>query len=432
MGPAERPGLLWTDRGFNTTPIWATEPSVAAIQQVCCRVLGTSSCNVEFLASGAYNKVYAVTQPGKEQLIMRVTLPVDPGKKTRGEVATLRLLKEKTEIPVPQVVAYNDSSTDEIGFEWILMSCMAGQPLRRHWRKMSMEQKVALVAQVVEYQAQLFRCKVSAEPFFRGIGTLGTNETAGDELGPLVSQLFVTGNYFDHDVFHGPFSCGHDWLRAYLDVIIRTQEDDVANARNEDDRDDANNDLQVTKQLEELLPILFSGPDGSSQHHPWEQTVIWHDDLGLRNILVDGGKITAIIDWEFVSAMPLWVAGQFPYFLTGADREEEPDRATYSAENQYDRCDGLEALDNEGKTVLYWEHRMEYEQTQLRRVYSEKMQRLWPEWTKQQEEYTKADLLTAVSLIASGWIFKGIVKWADAIKRGEKVLLTDILRPKIS
>lgn len=431
MGQTERPGLQWTVDTLYTTPIWAKEPSVAAIQRVCCRVLGASSCGVEFLASGTYNKTYTVTRPGEEQLIMRVMLPVDPGKKTRGEVTTLRLLGEKTEIPVARVVAYNDSSTDEIGYEWILMNRMPGQPLYRHWRKMSMEEKAALVEQVAKYQAQLFRCNMSTEPCLRGIGTLGANETPGDEVGPLVSHLFVTGDHFNYDVSHGPFSCSHDWLRACMDVVIREQEDIIANAEDESERDDANEDLLVTRQIEELLPILFPEPDRSRQRHLWEQTVIWHD-IDLSDILVDGGKITAIIGWELVSAMPLWVAGQFPDFLTGADREEEPDRAGYLDENPDDKFPNPKGLDNEGKNILYWDHLMEFEQTQLRRVYAAKIQSLWPEWTEQQEERAKADLLNAVSTISIGWVFEGMVRWSNAIKRGEKVPLRDILTPKIS
>lgn len=35
-------------------------------------------------------------------------------------------------------------------------------------------------------------------------------------------------------------------------------------------------------------------------------------------------------------------------------------------------------LDNEGKAGIYWEHLMEYEQTQLRKVYVETMSRQSP------------------------------------------------------
>jgi hypothetical protein len=55
---------------------------------------------------------------------MRVTLPVSPHHKTRGEVATLRWVREHTNIPVPKVIAFDDNSDDSIGFEWILVELM--------------------------------------------------------------------------------------------------------------------------------------------------------------------------------------------------------------------------------------------------------------------------------------------------------------------
>lgn len=57
---------------------------------------------------------------------MRVSLPVDPRHKTAGEVATLRWIRKRSEMPVPKVVAFDDSNANEIGFEWILMQRMPG------------------------------------------------------------------------------------------------------------------------------------------------------------------------------------------------------------------------------------------------------------------------------------------------------------------
>ncbi|KAH8671475.1 phosphotransferase enzyme family-domain-containing protein [Xylariales sp. PMI_506] len=331
---------------------------------------------------------------------MRVTLPVDPGRKTRGEVATLQLVTDKTTLPVPEVIAYDDSSTNEIEYEWILMELMLGRPVHEHWRQMSMEQKETLVKEVAGFQAQLLGCTPSIpEESFRGIGTLGAACDKGTAvIGPLVSQLFCTGDNYNYPVPRGPFSCTYNWLRAYLDVIIRSQQDAMANAEDDEDREDAENDLKMTKRLEDLLPILFT------QETESERTVLWHDDLNLHNILVDAnGRITAVIDWEFVSTMLLWVAGQFPNFLSGTTREEEPYRNQYSDASP--GC-GQDDLDNEGKNELYWIHRMEFEQTQLRKVYAESMRSLWPEWTEQQAEYLKIDFLDAESTIASGWVFK--------------------------
>lgn len=94
------------------------------------------------------------------------------------------------------------------------------------------------------------------------------------------------------------------------------------------------------------------------------------------------GVITAVIDWECVSTMPLWAATQMPEFLRGVDREQKPCREEYGDEHAEKEVssEDFEDLDNEGKCDLYWIHLMEYEQTQLRKVYSEHMSRLWAGW----------------------------------------------------
>ncbi|KAH7259208.1 uncharacterized protein BKA55DRAFT_562211 [Fusarium redolens] len=52
---------------------------------------------------------------------MRVSLPVDPKHKTAGEVATLKWLSQHSTMPVPRVIAFDDTRDNQIGFEWILM-----------------------------------------------------------------------------------------------------------------------------------------------------------------------------------------------------------------------------------------------------------------------------------------------------------------------
>lgn len=100
-------------------------------------------------------------------------------------------------------------------------------------------------------------------------------------------------------------------------------------------------------------------------------TAVYHDDLNLTNILVDDqGNITAVVDWECVSALPIWMAARFPEFLSVGGRDERPDRDRYSNEQAVSivkagSADDDDDLDNEGKNSLYWIHLMEWEVTQL-------------------------------------------------------------------
>ncbi|KAM5350800.1 hypothetical protein ACJ41O_007305 [Fusarium nematophilum] len=421
-----RDGLIWDDRGLELEPRWKSEPSLEAIKKVCQRALELHSpddCAVSLLGEGAFNRVYVIEKNHQERFTMRVSLPVDPYDKTAGEVATLRWLERHSDIPAPRVVAFEDSASNEIGFEWILMRHMSGITAYRRWRKLSMEVKEALVEKIAEYQAQLF----STSPF-RTIGTLKDDGLAVP--GRLVYRMLFWGQHFDYDIPRGPFLSSHDWLRSLIDIIVQDQAKEVEEAEDGDDKEGAEHNLKVAHRLADLLPKIFP-----SIQNPPERTFLWHDDLYLQNIMVDdSGVVTAIIDWECVSAMPLWVATQMPKFLRGATREKEPRREGYADEVEDEAAarrdvDPEDDLDNQGKDGLYWIHRMEYEQTQLRKVYSGCMSRLWAGWDEAVADGAlKADFLGAVVRCADGVNLKRIEVWVDAIERGEFPSLADTLR----
>ena len=137
-----------------------------------------------------------------------------------------------------------------------------------------------------------------------------------------------------------------------------------------------------------------------------------HDDLSQQNILVDkdNGKLTAVVDWECVSALPLWKACQLPEFLESRNCQEKPVKENYSK-------------DEDGETnELYWEVLMEYEQTQLRSVFLEGMKRIEPGWVDVFENARqKADFELAVQNCDSTTCLKIITKRLDEVDRGDQV-----------
>ncbi|KAK4096046.1 kinase-like protein [Parathielavia hyrcaniae] len=435
MRDSAREGLAWDDNGLGPEPRWTRDPDVRAVRRVCQRHLGIAEdasddrLDVLLHADGAFNKLYRARSP-QGHFMMRVSLPVDPRHKTLGEAATLELVRRTTDIPVPDVVAFDASRANEIGYEWLLMSTVPGTPVYYRWRKMSMAQKETLTARVADFHAQLLRCGRSGEGF-RGIGTLGTGlgaENAAPEPGPIVSSFLFTGQRYHFPIPRGPFSSSHDWLRAQLNVILREHTTALAEAKNDDDREYAETALRVARKLLRILHKVFP-----AIVHPPERTVVWHDDLSLRHIMVDSnGTVTGVIGWECASALPRWVASQVPEFLRGAVREAKPDRDRYTDVDKGDASgsDDLDdSLDNEGKTELYWIHLMEYEQTQLRKLYAARMWQLRPEWDVEVDEGAlKVDFLGAVSRCGSGFYLRRIEQWVDAVERKEYLPLMEVLR----
>ncbi|KAL2196687.1 phosphotransferase enzyme family-domain-containing protein [Corynascus similis CBS 632.67] len=434
MRETNREGLVWKDHGLGPEPHWIRDPDIGAVERVCRRHLGISDDEpedvlaVSFHGDGAFNKLYRVDSRHHCSML-RVSLPVDPGNKTRGEAATLQLVRRKTDIPVPDVVAFDASRSNEIGYEWLLMERIPGIPSHYRWRKMSMAQKERLTVRIADFQAQLFRCGNLGEGF-RGIGTVGTClqlDHGVPEPGPIVSNFFFSGQRYHYPIPRGPFSSSHDWLRAQLNIIIREHTAALAVAKSDLDRDHAESALRAARKLLRMLHKVFP-----AIVHPPERTVIWHDDLSLRNILVDhSGNISGVIGWECASALPRWVASQVPEFLRGTARETKPERNCYTdvdkGAGNFDSDD--DSLDNEGKTELYWIHLMEYEQTQLRKVYAARMRQLRPEWDLEVEESAlKVDFLGAVTRCGSGFYLRRIEQWVDAIERKEYLPLMEVLR----
>ncbi|KAH0522345.1 hypothetical protein TsFJ059_006206 [Trichoderma semiorbis] len=429
-------GLGWQQTTFYLMPVWTWEPSIGAIESVCRQQLKTpseDSFTVTFHAAGLFNKVYLIHTAGRS-FIMRVTLPVYPRHKTRTEVVTLRWVRENTSIPVPEVFGFDDSNDNEIGFEWILMEYMQGTSARKRWRSMSMEQKTALTERFAVFQFELSGLE-KPESTFKGIGTLDSpeldlqvNSRASQSTaapGRLVSTEFFMGDHLAYDIPRGPFRSSYDWLNTILTIIIRHQTLVLEKSEDEDDIEDAEDILPVAQTLLTLLPKVFP-PELTTS----ESSALQHHDLNLNNILVnEQGEVTAVLDWECVSALPLWMLTQMPKFLDGEPREDEPQRDIYADETpegaaaEADKRNDPDYLDNEGKNELYWIHKMEYDQTQLREVYKTRLKELCPEWVE--ESPFENDFYEAVSQCDGIWKKKAR-KWAGRVEKGEAVRFKDV------
>jgi len=413
----ERPGLLWDDSGICIKPLWEHEPKIEDIIKVFLRLgfaHNRDQLHVSVLGQGAINKAYLVKiQLGKNEdervCVMRISLPIDPSNKICGEVATLQWLRRYTTLPVPEVIDYMASPDDDIGYEWIIMSHIPGQPAFMKWRTMSMDQKKRLVEQIASYQHEL-----TARPF-DAIGTLRKED--GYAPGQIVDMEFCFGDHFSYNINRGPFHCVRDWFKALADIIVMDYERELV----EEDLDKVERILVkgylgITKRLRELIPTLFSDTTP-------ERTVLWHHDLSLTNIMITRRyDLDAIIDWECISTIPIWATTTPPSFIRGRDRHDEPDPDNYhQAKAPVDRW----GRDNEGMSEKYWDDLMDYENTVLRDHYDSYMRRHNRGWKKplKQKERLKSDFLNAINLCRCQ-DYGGILKeWIDELEAGKIIEL---------
>ncbi|KAK4142489.1 phosphotransferase enzyme family-domain-containing protein [Dichotomopilus funicola] len=476
-------GLKWVQNGiWGLEPRWAVEPDAEAVRQTTASSLdlGAVGSTIEFLAQGGFNKVYVVSFPETQQeVIARVALPVHPRWKTLSEVATLRWARDNTSLPVPEVLSYQADRASAVGFEWIVMSQMAGNSLRDRWRDVSFPAKEAIVRQLAAFCAETFNHQ------FRGIGNLYSEDIGPvpasstsmssisvKDQGPFCVRRIVSGEFMYSTRIHaqvprGPFRSSREWLLARLSMaelscreqlsrITKTtpetkgpgndgddnndgqpgerkgvsnptegdgsnkedenenenEDDDGKEDENEsvdeDDLEDLQNTLDIITRLRLQLDNFFPPPDLSAETE-LERTMIHHDDLTGGNILVDDvGNLTAVLDWEGISVVPLWSACDFPPLLEGKHRDIEPVMAKYQH-------------DEEGKAnELFWEHLQDYELTQLRRAFLAEMKTLQPEWVAIFESSKRQmDFSFALACSDDGFTTGRIQEWLDDLEKGE-------------
>ena len=69
---------------------------------------------------------YLIILVDGSELVARVARRFMPRYKTESEVATMRYLRERTNIPVPDVYHYDSNPFNRLGGEYILMSKVRG------------------------------------------------------------------------------------------------------------------------------------------------------------------------------------------------------------------------------------------------------------------------------------------------------------------
>ncbi|CAG8403036.1 unnamed protein product [Penicillium salamii] len=418
-----RDGLEWAQTVVIESPRWTKEPALEAVQALAqSNLTKERDVKVTFHSEGAFNKLYIVESDYGPNLIVRVSSPVDPQYKTLSEVATLEFVHLETSIPVPRVIAFDARPRDGFQSEWILMERMPGQALQEAWRTLSWDAKITSVKTVAEYLVDLNKTRFSA------IGNLyqpcqlpassedarsePSSNPSGDKpcvVDRISSFPFFWSYHFEMEVPRGPFTCSRDWLASQLLLHANDAERMLAAAEDEEQVEEAKTLQVIVQRLQQHLDPFFPPQEDSL-----EEYTLHHDDISSQNLLVNQeGHLTALVDWECVSVVPVYKTAEWLIFLAGPDSEFED----YPDPNNYAKVDG--SLD---ENDIYQEHVLEYELTKLRPIFLEHMSKLSPNWVKINEDERlrrKADFEYAVQGCASYMMWPDIQEWLDSMENGD-------------
>lgn len=139
--------------------------------------------------------------------------------------------------------------------------------------------------------------------------------------------------------------------------------------------------------------------------------MIYHEYMDANSVIVDDdGNLTGIVDWEYVSTMPLWKACDVPEFLTrGQPRHSRPNPKTYTGE-----------IDTKPSSV-YEEYISDCERTQLLLVFLGEMRRIQPGWMEVYEtSQLQRDLCYAICNCDNELIVRHIKGWIEDMASGRQ------------
>ncbi|KAI9716344.1 MAG: hypothetical protein M1812_005409 [Candelaria pacifica] len=382
----------WADED----PDWISEPDITIIGRIARKYLRASGfayddLSVQFLAEGRYSKVFVVTlldstASPRNDLIFRIPLVIDPYYKIESDVATTEYVRRFTSIPAPRIFAFDSSTNNELGMEWMLMERIHGTTVydlwgeewdcTKFWDDVDWEAKTAMSKQVAYWTHELSCLR------FDQIGSLyidwarSTFNHPEFFIGRCVEIEFVRGQRLRYKIERGPFNSVQSYLQSLIDfALCDVQESRQWKRLQQADKPNPNDGLgykahhlekipPVCKALTRVLPKMF--PPGPLAP---KTTMLHHFDMSDLNVMVDKqGAVTGVLDWELTVTRPanLLFYGVPKIILSNGDADEP-----YSPET--DKPDSehiiLRATDDYYKTIL-------------RRMFREHLEELQSPWLR--------------------------------------------------
>ncbi|KAL7804899.1 kinase-like domain-containing protein [Trichoderma aethiopicum] len=281
---------------------------------------------------GSYNIVHIV-EVESTKLVIRVPCtgwgsgmtPI-AAQAMESQVATMRLIRNKTNIPVPEIYAFDTTADNEIGAPFLCMSFLPGRTVSQLWFDDSgalplEELRLRILTSVSQAMTQLSCLE------FDTMGAIMEDESGAVVVGPL----YDCDEQEDGSIKYtssGPFRSTSAFLK---DKYVTLKQDNVWGKAK-------------AKVMEAIIGCrpTFDSPPGF---------VLCPPDFDSQNVLADDqGTVTGFIDWDFVHTMP-WSMGfaRYPGWITRdwdplmygwphmADSEDSPEtlqryRAHYNAE----------------------------------------------------------------------------------------------------
>ena len=215
---------------------------------------------------GLVNTIYFITTTNNNKLILKIINPskMFKEKKTVNEVEIINFLTKNTTVPVPKIIDYS-INTNLIGYEYILMTQIKGEPLSRTYDHISSTQRISYIKTIANYVVQM-------------------NQFKFDKIGNFNKNMEVVKRV---DANKGPFNDFSKYI--YYGTKFYLKNVDSSKFKKQIELLSKFNEQKI-KSTQIILPYTLC-----------------HFDLAPHNILTHNNKITGIIDFEWSGSGSFYV-----------------------------------------------------------------------------------------------------------------------------
>ncbi|KAL3417373.1 hypothetical protein PVAG01_11373 [Phlyctema vagabunda] len=251
---------------------------------------------------------------------------------THSEVATMAYIRKHTDIPVPEVLEWNDCKTNAIGTEYIIMEHVPGIQLHKKWAEMNAVQHMRCVRALAKTIKSMAALNFSAygSIYFADIQIDPELKISLGEfcLGPSCAKEYwdcMPGEsryYEQKKPNRGPWNDLSQYCTGLLDQgFSRIPSEDAAPKDEPIYRGSISEHNKLLQSSREVIEALQK----STLLQNIAQPTLLHADLHKRNIFAsedDPTVITSIIDWQSTSVEPAFAyASETPDLV---DRDSVP------------------------------------------------------------------------------------------------------------
>ncbi|KAI9726659.1 MAG: hypothetical protein M1834_008972 [Cirrosporium novae-zelandiae] len=327
------------------------------------------------LAEGGSYRIFEATFRDGLKVIARLPYPCTIPRKygIASEVATMEFLRIHG-IPVPKVLDWNSSASNQLGSEYIIMERVPGRPLAYIWYTMGFKERMAVIEKIVDAERLLFgiRFPANGSLFFKdsldpSIKSVGMSENSSFKntnrfcIGPSTEYLWWYQRRDELVANRGPWKGSEELLKAVGEREIlwlrRFGEKRYPHElfyRELYGRQKVDPQMQIHHLLDYLKVAPHLVPEAEQLNVP----TIRHPDLSPSNILIsESGDITGIIDWQHATILPLFLQAKIPeHFQNYGDDDSENFRRPKLAEN----FTTMTSSDKEAEMELYRRRQVHY------------------------------------------------------------------------